>query len=156
LGVIFDDVLAEITTATNNVLERVANVSHLTFQFDSTKETKTGNITQRIIPVIYSHGRKVSFNAGISGGMQTSVELAVDLAVAEVVGRRRGTYPGFLILDEPFEGLGGTSKEAALEMLRVYASDRLLLVVDHSSEIGASFSQVIEIVQEDGRSKISS
>jgi hypothetical protein len=41
-------------------------------------------------------------------------------------------------------------------MLRVYASDRLLLVVDHSSEIGASFSQVIEIVQEDGRSKISS
>ena len=156
LGVIFDDVLAEITTATNNVLERVANVSHLTFQFESTKETKTGNITQRIIPVIYSHGRKVSFNAGISGGMQTSVELAVDLAVAEVVGRRRGTYPGFLILDEPFEGLGGTSKEAALEMLRAYASDRLLLVVDHSSEIGASFSQVIEIIQEDGRSRISS
>jgi len=32
----------------------------------------------------------------------------------------------------------------------------LLLVVDHSSEIGASFSQVIEIIQEDGRSRISS
>ena len=60
-----------------------------------------------------------------------------------------------LILDEPFEGLGGTSKEAALEMLRAYSEDKLILVVDHSSEIGASFSQVIEIVQEDGKSRIS-
>jgi DNA repair exonuclease SbcCD ATPase subunit len=156
LGVIFDDVLAEIAASTNRILERVANVSHLVFQFDSTKESRNGNVIQRIIPVIYSHERKVSFDAGISGGMQTSVELAVDLAVAEVVARRRGTYPGFLILDEPFEGLGGTSKEAALEMLRSYSEDKLILVVDHSSEIGASFSQVIEIVQEDGRSRISS
>jgi hypothetical protein len=154
LGVIFEDILVEISTATNDILSRVANVRHLTFQFEATKESKAGNVTQRITPVIYSHGRKVSFDAGISGGMQTSVELAVDLGVADVIARRRGTYPGWLILDEPFEGLGGISKEAAMGMLEVYSRDRLVLIVDHSSEFQGLFQQIIEIEQTDGRSSI--
>ena len=156
LGVIFEDILSEISVATNNILERVANVRHLTFQFETTKELKTGNVAQRITPVIYSHGHKVSFNAGISGGMQTSVELAVDLGVADVVARRRGTYPGFLILDEVFEGLGGVSKEAAMQMLEIYSKDRLVLIVDHSSEFQGLFQQIIDIEQNDGRSSIRS
>jgi DNA repair exonuclease SbcCD ATPase subunit len=154
LGVIFEDILVEISAATNEILERVANVRHLTFQFEATKELKTGNVAQRITPVINSHGRRVSFDAGISGGMQTSVELAVDLGVAEVIARRRGTYPGFLILDEPFEGLGGISKEAAMQMLEAYSRDRLVLIVDHSSEFQGLFQQIIEIEQTDGRSGI--
>jgi DNA repair exonuclease SbcCD ATPase subunit len=156
LGVIFEDILVEISAATNEILERVANVRHLTFQFEATKELKTGNVAQRITPVINSHGRRVSFDAGISGGMQTSVELAVDLGVAEVIARRRGTYPGFLILDEPFEGLGGISKEAAMQMLEAYSRDRLVLIVDHSSEFQGLFQQIIEIEQTDGRSSIRS
>jgi DNA repair exonuclease SbcCD ATPase subunit len=156
LGVIFEDILVEISAATNEILERVANVRHLTFQFEATKELKTGNVAQRITPVINSHGRRVSFEAGISGGMQTSVELAVDLGVAEVIARRRGTYPGFLILDEPFEGLGGISKEAAMQMLEVYSKDRLVLIVDHSTEFQGLFQQIIEIEQTDGRSSLRS
>jgi DNA repair exonuclease SbcCD ATPase subunit len=155
LGAIFGDILTEISSQTNDILGQVANVRHLTIDFETEKESvSTGNITSKIVPVIYSRGRKVSFNAGISGGMQTSVELAVDLAVSNVVSSRRGVYPNFLILDESLHGLGGIDKESCIEMLQTVAGERLVLVVDHSTEFCNLFNQVIEISQEDGRSMV--
>jgi hypothetical protein len=77
LGAIFGDILAEISSQTNDILGQVANVRHLTIDFETEKEAvTTGNVTSRITPVIYNRGRKVSFEPGISGGQQTSVELA--------------------------------------------------------------------------------
>ena len=86
--------------------------------------------------------------------MQTSVELAVDLAMGDVISRRRGTYPGWLILDESFDGLGGASKESCIEMLSAFAQDRLILVVDHDASFQGLFHQVIEIESVDGKSRI--
>lgn len=155
LGAIFDDVLGEISAQTNDILSKVANVRHLTLDFESEKEAATsGNIVARITPVIYNRGRKVTFEAGISGGMQTAVELAVDLAVGNVVSYRRNTYPNFLILDESLHGLGGVAKETCMDMLADVAGDRLVLVVDHNNEFGNLFSQVITVEQENGISRV--
>lgn len=155
LGVIFDDVLAEVAAATNEVSSRVANVRHVTFSFDSEKESQSGSIQRRIIPVVTIDGRSVDFDAGLSGGMQSAIKLAVDLGVGEVVAKRRGSYPGWLVLDESFDGLGRASKESCLEMLQAYAGDRLVLVIDHSSEFQGLFQQVITITSSNGRSTIS-
>jgi len=155
LGAIFSDILDEIATQTNDILGHVANVRHLTLGFDTEKEAaSTGNVTSRITPVIYSRGRQVGFNAGISGGMQAAVELAVDLAVSNVVSSRRGSYPNFMILDESLHGLSGVEKENCIEMLQNFVGERLVLIVDHSSEFCNLFTQVIEIAQEDGISRI--
>ena len=154
LGVIFDDVLAEIAAATNAILARVANVRHVSFAFSSERETDSGNIQRRISPVVTVEGRQVPLTSGISGGQQSGVRLAVDLGVGEVVAKRRGTYPGWLVLDESFDGLGRTSKESCLDMLSSYAQDRLILVVDHSTEFQSLFSTVIDVVSENGRSRI--
>lgn len=154
LGTIFEEVLAEIAAIANETLSQVSNVRHLSVDFETEKEAANGNITTRITPVVYSRGRKVSFSSGISGGMQTAVELAIDLAVGDVVSRRRGFYPGFLILDESFDGLGGTAKESCLEMLQQTATTKLVLVVDHDASFQGLFHSVIEIEQTDGRSRI--
>jgi DNA repair exonuclease SbcCD ATPase subunit len=155
LGAIFNDVLTEIAAQTNDILGQVANVRHLTIDFETEKEAvSTGNISSRIIPIIYNRGRKVTFDAGISGGMQAAVELGVDLAVGNVVSSRRGVYPNFLILDESLHGLGGVAKESCIEMLQSVAGERLVLVVDHSTEFCNLFNQVIEVEQVDGISRI--
>lgn len=155
LGVIFDDVLAEAAAATNEVSSRVANVRHVTFSFDSEKESKSGSVQRRITPVVTIDGKSVDFEAGLSGGMQSAIKLAVDLGVGEVVAKRRGSYPGWLVLDESFDGLGRASKESCLEMLQAYAGDRLVLVIDHSSEFQGLFQQVITVTSSNGRSTIS-
>lgn len=154
LGVIFEDVLNEISTVANDILGKVANVSHLTIEFRTEKENKKGSIATRITPVIYSRGREVSFKAGISGGMQVAVELAIDLAFGDVVSRRRGSYPGWLILDETFHGLGGVAKESCLEILNNYSQDRLVLVVDHDPPFQGLFNSIVEIEQQDGQSRV--
>ena len=153
LGVIFDDVLAEIREEVNTQLARLANVSSVTLDFVSETLTKTGTAKKAIQPVFYVNGNETRFES-LSGGQQTSVELVVDLALMVVVQRRTSTLPGFLLLDEAFNGQGTVTKEAALEVLRQYAGDKLIVVVDHTSETKEFFSQVIEVVNEGGRSSI--
>ena len=148
LGVIVDDVLAEIADTTNALLARVANVRHVTFGFDPDPASK------RITPVVMVNGEARSFRSGLSGGMQSAVKLAVDLAVGEVAAKRRGSYPGWLVLDESFDGLGRVAKETCLDMLGAAAGDRLILVIDHSAEFKGLFQQVIQVEAVDGRSRI--
>jgi DNA repair exonuclease SbcCD ATPase subunit len=155
LGAIVEEVLAEISSITNDILSKVANVRHITIDFETEKESiTTGNVVARIVPVVYCNGRRVSFNSGISGGMQAAVELAVDLGVAEVVSRRRNSFPGWLILDETFHGLGPTEKATCLEMLQDYAKNRLVLVIDHDTEFQGLFDKVITIEMTGGQSRI--
>jgi DNA repair exonuclease SbcCD ATPase subunit len=154
LGVIVEDVLAEIAAVANLIFSRVANIAHVAIGFDTEKESSKGNIITRIVPVVYIRGQKVSFSPGLSGGMGAAVELGVDLAVADVISRRRGSYPNFLILDECLDGLGGVAKESALQMLEEYAKDRLVLVVDHDSSFQGLFHNIIEIEQIDGKSRV--
>jgi hypothetical protein len=155
LGSIVEEVLVEIAAAANDILSQVANVRHLSVDFETEKVAETtGNAKARITLCVFSRGRKVSFASGISGGMQIAVELAVDLAVGDVVSRRRGSWPNWLVLDECFDGLGGPDKESCLEMLQNHSGDRLILVVDHDSSFQGLFNNTIEIEMTDGRSRI--
>lgn len=154
LGAIFDEVLADISSAANDILQGISNVRHVSIRFNSQKETKAGKVQKKIVPVISIGEHDVKPESGLSGGMMAAVELAVDLAVGDVVSRRRGVYPGWLILDESFEGLGKTSKQSCMEMLQNYAKDRLVLIIDHSSELSACFGQVIEVELMSNRSRI--
>lgn len=152
LGNIFDEVLSEISEEVNRIMAMVPNVSHMSFAFKSESFTQKGTVKKNIVPVIFANGREVPLASGCSGGQQTSIELAVDLAVAEVVSRRTGAVPSWLILDECFEGLGTAEKEGCLEILQGYAKDRLVLVVDHASEFKEMFSQFIDIEFKNGES----
>ncbi len=154
LGNIFDEVLDEISAETNTILGSVANTRECTFRFESENVTEKGTVQKKITPYITVRGNEATFESGLSGGMQSAVELAVDLAVGAVISRRTGVCPGWLVLDECFEGLGIADKEACFEILQRYAHDRLVLVVDHASEFKSYFSGTINVVMNDGRSTI--
>lgn len=154
LGLIFDDVLDSISNETNDILARVPNVAHITLQFASERETQDGKLRKEIKPLIRAGGREVTLRA-LSGGMQAAVELAVDIAVGTVVMQRTGVFPGWLVLDEAFDGLGVNAKKACLEILKRAAEDRLIIVVDHATEIREAFDTVFNITLRDGISVLS-
>jgi len=154
LGVIFDDVLKEIEAEANERLGRLANVSHVTIHFKSEVVTAKGTLKRSITPIVSINGHEARPDSGLSGGMYTSVEGQVDLAVMAVVQRRTGSLPGFLFLDESFNGQGNVTKEAAMEVLREYAQEKLVVVIDHNSEFKELFSQYIDVVYKDGKSEI--
>jgi len=155
LGVIFDDVLREIETEANERLGRLANVSHCTIQFKSEVETQKGTVNKKITPVVFVNGVEAKLKSGLSGGMYTSVEGVVDLAVMSVVQQRTGALPGFLFLDESFNGQGKATKEATMEVLRDFGQTKLVVVIDHNSEFKEMFSQFIDVTYKDGYSEVS-
>jgi ABC-type lipoprotein export system ATPase subunit len=151
---IFDEVLGEIAWNTNSMLARIPNVAHISMGFRSETTTNKGTIKRAITPYLNIGGSERPLKAALSGGMLAAVELAVDLSVRKVISARTGVTPGWLVLDESFEGLGIVEKEAVMQLLSQVASDTLILVVDHSTEFKESFTQVIEVEYRNGRSKI--
>lgn len=154
LGAIFDEVLDEISDETNRILGGFPNTSHVTLHFRSESQTQKGTVNKSITPVVSIGGVEAPLKSGLSGGMITAAELAVDLAVATVVSRRTGAVPGWLVLDESFEGLGSVEKEACMDILQGYAHDKLVLVVDHSSEFKEMFAQFVWVEYQGGKSRI--
>lgn len=154
LGSIFDEVLVEISDETNTMLASVANTRHCSIEFKSETLTQKGTVTRSIVPVVTVGGHESTLKSGLSGGMMSVMELAVDLAVGKVIATRTGACPGFLILDESLTGLGPVEKETSLELIQLYARDRLVLIVEHATEFNALFQKTILVEFKDGRSTI--
>lgn len=142
------ELLADITQATNDILSRIPNTSSVTVEF-SAKETASG---QEVSDAVMVDG--VEREDGLSEGQKSSVELACDLALRHVVGGRCERRPAWLVLDEPFEGMGLPDREAFLEWME--EQDDLFLVVDtHSREFSELFErQGIGVEMSGGVSRI--
>jgi DNA repair exonuclease SbcCD ATPase subunit len=142
---IFDETLEELGHTATDILGNLPNASHLAIEFSSTYETSVGTTKEAIKPLVYVNGIERKIKGSVSGGQMTSLALATDLAIAEVIGRRQGCNLAWIALDESFEGHDTTTKKACLEMLSGCASDRLVLVVDHASEFQSIVTQKIVV-----------
>ena len=154
LSCIFDEILVEISEEANRILSEIPNTSRCSVIFSSEKTTQKGTVKKTITPIVKFNDAEGPYKAILSGGMITSLELAVDLAVYNVISNRTGIKPGWLILDESFEGLGIIEKEACLQILSNYAKDMLVLVIDHSTDFKEMFEKVITVVYENEKSHI--
>ena len=153
MGSIFDEILSEISRETTAIVSGMPNTRSISMAFVSTQETKKGSTKRSIAPMIYKDGLAASLKS-LSGGQQTTVELAADLAIGTVISRRTGRMPGWLALDEAFDGMGIPTKEICMEVLRKYAKDRLVLVVDHATEIKEAFDCQIIVEMNGGNSTV--
>lgn len=153
MGTIVAEVLEEIAVETNKMLANIPNVEKVTLGFDIEKNTVKGEPKKAIVPFVTIDGCKSKLSS-LSGGMLSSLELAVDLSIITVVQRRAGIKTGWLAIDEAFDGQGA-SKESTLDLLSQFAHNKLVLVVDHGSEFVEMFSNVIQVVKEnDGSTTI--
>jgi DNA repair exonuclease SbcCD ATPase subunit len=150
-GKFFDEALEAISAETNAILASIANTRNVTLEFSTEEETADGKAKNEIVPVLTINGRR---KGRPSGGMRSAIELAVDLAVGRIISERTGVCPGWLILDESFDGLGPREKETCLEILQTHAHDRLVIVVDHASETQGLFTQKVTVQSSGGHSII--
>lgn len=154
LSMIFQELLDEISQEANKILSQVANVSEVSIAFVTESETADGRVKREIRVTSTVRGHPTSLQAGVSGGMANAIRLAVQLAIRRVVSRRMGVYPSWLILDEPFDGMGPAEKEMVMELLSQASRDELILVVDHATEFKGMFSQIVKVRMEKGVSTL--
>ncbi len=160
MGVIFDEVLTEISAATNAILGQVPNTQHVSLIFISETLTQgkpeagLGKVHREIKPLIMVGGHMATWRTGLSGGMKSAVRLAVRLAIRQVIQQRMGICLNWLILDEPFNGLSSVERESSLEILRKAAEDNLILVVDHDATFKTLFDETITLEYRNGETTI--
>lgn len=152
LGQIFEEILREIADEANSVIGAIPNTASVTLRFAVERETQDGKLRNEITPIVSFAGREAPMESGASGGMYTSIEVAVDLAVSRVITRRTGCDLAWIIMDESFNGHTTHEKESCLEILKGYSADKLILIVDHASEFKELFTRVVEIKNDNGRS----
>lgn len=154
LGSIFEEILTEVADETNDILRTIPNVSHCSIEFRTEQVTQKGTAKKRITPVIMVDGHEGTLKTSCSGGMESAIELAVDISVANVISRRTGASPQWVVLDEAFDGFDAVTKESCLEMLQKHSNDKLVVVVTHSNDFKEFFANSIEVEYKNGESRI--
>jgi DNA repair exonuclease SbcCD ATPase subunit len=155
LGFIFDEILQDISNEANAYLARIPNVQSINIQFVSEVVTQKGTTKKNIKPLFRVGGDEIISLRSFSGGQMSSIDLAIELAIQKVLRQRIQYIPGWLILDEIFDGQDMVTKEACLEILKEFGEDRLILIIDHSGEFKEMFKKQIKIVSKNGYSYVS-
>lgn len=124
-------------------------------QLRTQAETKTGNLRDTLdVFVIDPDGNEADYADGCSGGEQTRIGLALRIALARLLARRRGAESRLLALDEP-SYLDAAGMAALLDVLRGLEDEfDSILLVSHIAELRDALDETILVIKENGVSRI--
>jgi DNA repair exonuclease SbcCD ATPase subunit len=151
---IFQETLDSIGDIATELMSGIPNMANSTIYLEGCKENKNGVIKDEIEAIINKDGvNKVPLKA-LCGGEETAIELAIDLAVIDVIETRANKGANFFIADEPFNGLDSICKEKCLHIISRYNTNKKIIMIDHSSELKEQVSDTITVIKEGECSRI--
>jgi DNA repair exonuclease SbcCD ATPase subunit len=155
VGYIFDSALEEINREVNENIKEITVISRLSMYFTPDQVAKsTGTVSKSINYKIFDRNEEVSFST-LSGSEKQSLLIAVDAAVDTVLCRRLGVDINYKILDEQFGWVDSAHKESLIDFIKNKYSDKIVLIVDHGSELNAAIDKKIVVVKQNGMATIS-
>ena len=144
----FQETLDLIGETATNILSGVPNTRNTTIYFEGCRETKTGALKDEITAMVTTDGYDKVPLKSFCGGEETAIELAVDLAVIDIIETKAGKGADFYIIDEPFDGLDSVCKESYLGVLEQIETNKKIIIVSHSEELKEMVSDVITVVKD--------
>lgn len=150
----FQDTLDSIAEKATTILSRIPNMQTASIYFEGFKETKAGSVKEEITAIVTMDSEIGIPIKSMSGGERTAIDLAVDLAVIDMVEERAGKGLDLFILDEPFDGLDAACREQCLEILKTHISDKRIVIVDHSNETKEMVEGRILVIRDGQESRI--
>lgn len=127
---------------------------NLTYELQSYKENVKGEVTAKFSESIVMDGKPISLGS-LSGGELRALSVCADMALLNLLEQQFGIHMSPIIFDEAFDGLDASGKEFALELIRTMSVDRQVVVIDHASEMRASFDKVLRVEKRNGISTVS-
>lgn len=153
LGV-FQDSLDYIGTKATLMLGRVPHTSNCVVYFETGKENKDGTIKEEITAYVNLESDVNVPICTLCGGERSAIDLAVDLAVNDLIESRSGKGLDWIVLDEPFNGMDSIGKEASLAVLSESSKERRIIMVDHGTELKEMLADCITVVRDGEESVI--
>lgn len=143
----FQETLDSIGDMSTEILSGIPNMANSTIYFEGCKENKDGSIKDEVTGIINMDGESIPIKS-LSGGERTAIDLAVDLAVIDVIETKAGKGANFYIIDEPFDGLDAVCRENCLEILKQIDTNKKIIMVDHSTELKEMVADIITVIRD--------
>lgn len=139
---VFNNALNELNFRTNQYLQQL---------FEVNASIKFTNDDQKIESSIVVGSNKTSLGL-LSGGQHRRFNLAVDLALADLVNSRKINKVNLLVLDEYFKDLSEVSMEKCLAILKNRKSP--VILIEHNSLFKSIVDNTYNVWYENGQSSI--
>ena len=152
---VFEDALSIVGERATDIVSKIPNMATASIRFDSAKELATkGKIKEELSAYLCVDSDEGIPIKSLSGGERAAIDLAVDLAVIDMLEERSGVGTDYFVLDEPCTGMDSVSKEGYVEVIRSCGSKKRIIIVDHSPEIKEMVQDKIVVARDGLYSKI--
>ena len=123
-------------------------------QFTTQTKKADGTLSDKLdIDVLYN-GEETDYNS-LSSGEKRRVDIAISLALQDMVMTRFGDDINLLAYDELFESLDAVGSENVIELLRQKLKDvSTIIVISHNEDLKPLFDKTIMVTKEQGISTL--
>ncbi len=144
--------IPQIETEANRILAVLGGPARAV-ELRTQREKKTGGVSDTLDIVLLTETGERDY-ATFSGGERARVNLALRLALAQLLAQRKGAETGLLVLDE-LEYLDAQGTAALVEVLEgLQDRIRTIILISHLPELRDSLEQTLTLENIDGRSRV--
>mgnify|MGYP003362049270 CR=1 FL=1 len=123
-------------------------------EFSTQSKKADGTLSDKFDISVTYNGDVMSYNA-LSSGEKRRVDVAISLALQDMVIQRYGADVNLLAYDELFESLDATGSENVIELLKSRIEKvGTIIVVSHNEDLKPLFDNSLEVIKKDGVSTL--
>ena len=123
-------------------------------EFSTQSKKADGTLSDKFDISVTYNGGVMSYNA-LSSGEKRRVDVAISLALQDMVIQRYGADVNLLAYDELFESLDATGAENVVELLKSRIEKvGTIIVVSHNEDLKPLFDNSLEVIKKDGVSTL--
>jgi len=151
---IIETLLPEIEEEANRILEKITD-GRLQIRFITKKEKKSEEGETETLEILVSDNLGERSYEMYSGGEAFRIDLAIRVALSEVLSQRAGAKLQFLAIDEGFGSLDEAGKEEVVEAINALTEKfAKIIVVTHIPDLKNLFPFRIEVTKDENGSHL--
>lgn len=154
-SVLLDSVVPFLNTRANYYLTKLSG-STIQVLFNTQTELVSGEKRDKFsVEVINANGD--NDYSGNSNGEKRRIDIAINMALQDLVASRSNKNIDLIVYDEVYEGLDSVGCESVIELLEEKARQvGTIFVITHNDNLKQLFSQSLTVTKSDGRTVIAS
>ena len=127
---------------------------HIEVKFNTQATLKSGETREKFSIEISNQDGGQEYSAN-SGGERKRIDLAINLALQDLVASRSNKRINIAMFDEIFDSLDETGIEQVIELLQELSKEKSsIFVISHNEHLKSYFTNVITITKKDGFSTL--
>lgn len=150
---ILDDITPFLNRRVNKYLSKLSS-GRIEVVFSTRTKLKSGEEREKFSIDVYNSDGGEQYIAN-SGGEKKRIDLAINMALQDLVASRSSKKINIAVFDEAFDALDESGVEGVIELLQELSKDKsTIMVVSHNEHLKSYFTNTITVVKQDGYSSI--